>query len=322
MKRVLVVGGAGYIGAHVAWVLQESGYEVRIFDDFSNGLRRRVDGIFKDVVIGDILNRDQLLDSLRDVDSVIHLAAKKAVGESVTNPLKYYQHNVGGTLNLLASMSAKGVKKLVFSSTAAVYSPSEADSISEVDATEPLSPYGATKLLSEKLISEISRAEDLSAISLRYFNVVGSSRPEFGDNSKDNLVPKVFAALAAGEQPEIYGDNYPTPDGTCIRDYIHVEDIAQAHLFALRAVEGNKVDEVYNVGSGSGYSVKEMMNQISKTIGVDLNPRVTDRRDGDTPLLIASTKKINLELGWKPRFDLKEMIDSAWEAERRYGVGD
>ena len=322
MKRVLVVGGAGYIGAHVAWVLQESGYEVRIFDDFSNGLRRRVDGIFKDVVIGDVLNRDQLLDSLRDVDSVIHLAAKKAVGESVTNPLKYYQHNVGGTLNLLASMSAKGVNKLVFSSTAAVYSPSEADSISEVDATEPLSPYGATKLLSEKLISEISRAEDLSAISLRYFNVVGSSRPEFGDNSKDNLVPKVFAALAAGEQPEIYGNSYPTPDGTCIRDYIHVEDIAQAHLFALRAVEGNKVDEVYNVGSGSGYSVKEMMNQISKTIGVDLNPRVTDRRDGDTPLLIASTKKINLELGWKPRFDLKEMIDSAWEAERRYGVGD
>lgn len=322
MKRVLVVGGAGYIGAHVAWVLQELGYEVRIFDDFSNGLRRRVDGIFKDVVVGDVLNRDQLFDSLRDVDSVIHLAAKKAVGESVANPLKYYQHNVGGTLNLLASMSAKGVKKLVFSSTAAVYSPSEVDSISEVDATEPLSPYGATKLLSEKLISEISRAENLSAISLRYFNVVGSSRPEFGDNSKDNLVPKVFAALAAGEQPEIYGDNYPTPDGTCIRDYIHVEDIAQAHLFALRAVEGNKVDEVYNVGSGSGYSVKEMMNQISKTIGVDLNPRVTDRRDGDTPLLIASTKKINLELGWKPRFNLKEMIDSAWEAERRYGVGD
>jgi len=316
MKRVLVVGGAGYIGSHVAWVLQESGYEVRIFDDFSNGLRRRVDGFFSDVVVGDVLDRKALTEALSDVSAVIHLAAKKAVGESVANPLKYYQHNVGGTLNLLAGMSAKGVKKLVFSSTAAVYSPSRKDSISEEDETQPLSPYGATKLLSEELISKVSKAEEFSSISLRYFNVTGSSNLQFGDNSKDNLVPKVFAAFARGEQPEIYGDDYPTPDGTCIRDYVHVEDIAQAHLSALRATEKVMVDEVYNVGSGSGYSVREMMNQISKTLGVDLNPKVVSRRDGDAPRLIASTTKIERDLNWRPTLSLEEMIDSAWRAEK------
>ena len=322
MTRVLIVGGAGYIGSHVAWVLQESGYEVRIFDDFSNGLRRRVDGFFSDVVVGDVLDRKALTEALSDVGAVIHLAAKKAVGESVANPLKYYQHNVGGTLNLLAGMSAKGVKKLVFSSTAAVYSPSKKESITEEDETQPLSPYGATKLLSEKLISEVSKSEGFSSVSLRYFNVVGSSKLEFGDNSKDNLVPKVFAALANSERPEIYGDDYPTSDGTCIRDYIHVEDIAQAHLFALKATEKAPIDKVYNVGSGSGYSVREMMNQISKSIGVELNPKVVGRRDGDTPRLIASTEKIEAELDWRPKFDLAEMIDSAWAAEKRFGSGN
>lgn len=322
MKRVLVVGGAGYIGAHVAWVLQRSGYKVRIFDDFSNGLRRRVDGIFEDVVVGDVLDRESVVDALSEVDSVIHLAAKKAVGESVTNPLKYYQHNVGGTLNLLAGMSLKGVKELVFSSTAAVYSPSEKDSISEDDPTEPLSPYGATKLLSEQLIKEVSKAEDMSSVSLRYFNVVGSSKPEFGDNSKDNLVPRVFSAIALGKSPEIYGNDYPTPDGTCIRDYIHVEDIAEAHLSALRAVESGRVAKVYNVGSGGGYSVLEMMEQISKAVGIDLNPKIVARRGGDTPRLIASTAKIESEVGWRPKSNLKEMIDSAWEAERKYGNGN
>ena len=158
-------------------------------------------------MVGDVLDRKALTEALSDVGAVIHLAAKKAVGESVSNPLKYYQHNVGGTLNLLAGMSTKGVRKLVFSSTAAVYSPSKKESITEEDETQPLSPYGATKLLSEKLISEVSKSEGLSSVSLRYFNVVGSSKLEFGDNSKDNLVPKVFAALANGERPEIYGDD-------------------------------------------------------------------------------------------------------------------
>lgn len=316
MTRVLVTGGAGYIGAHVCEVLKESGYEVRIFDDFSNGLKRRVSGRFDDVVEGDITDRDALVKALEGVDSVIHLAAKKAVGESVENPLKYYSNNVGGTLNLLAAMSVRGIKKLVFSSSAAVYSPNDKPAIEESDPTEPLSPYGATKLLSEELISKVAKAEGISAISLRYFNVVGSSHPEFGDNSKDNLVPKVFAAYKRGERPDIYGSDYPTKDGTCIRDYIHVGDLAEAHLAALMKVESSLVDEVYNVGSGTGYSVKEMIDQMSKTMGVDLNPNHAPRRAGDSPQLIASTKKIERDLGWRPKATLKEMIDSSWEAEQ------
>ena len=317
MKKILVVGGAGYIGAHVAYLLQENGYGVRIYDDFSNGLKSRIEGKFSDVVIGDVLDRQALISACEGIDAVIHLAAKKAVGESVDNPLKYYENNVGGTLNLLAAMSLKGVKKIVFSSTAAVYAPSEKLSITEDDLTEPLSPYGQTKLLSEKLISAVAKAEDLSAISLRYFNVVGALRDEFADNSKDNLVPKVFAALKAGKNPEIYGSDYPTKDGSCIRDYIHISDLAKAHLVALEKVFTTKVDEVYNVGSGSGYSVTEMINQIAESIGKPITPTLSPRRPGDTAQLIASIAKIERDLGWKPERSLKEMIDSAWQAESK-----
>ena len=317
MKKILVVGGAGYIGAHVAYLLQENGYGVRIYDDFSNGLKSRIEGKFSDVVIGDVLDRQALISACEGIDAVIHLAAKKAVGESVDNPLKYYENNVGGTLNLLAAMSLKGVKKIVFSSTAAVYAPSEKLAITEDDLTEPLSPYGQTKLLSEKLISAVAKAENLSAISLRYFNVVGALRDEFADNSKDNLVPKVFAALKAGKNPEIYGSDYPTKDGSCIRDYIHISDLAKAHLVALEKVFTTKVDEVYNVGSGTGYSVTEMINQIAESIGKAITPTLSPRRPGDTAQLIASIAKIERDLGWKPERSLKEMIDSAWQAESK-----
>jgi len=317
VKKILVVGGAGYIGAHVAYLLQENGYGVRIYDDFSNGLKSRVEGKFSDVVIGDVLDRQALISACEGIDAVIHLAAKKAVGESVDNPLKYYENNVGGTLNLLAAMSLKGVKRIVFSSTAAVYAPSEKLSITEDDLTEPLSPYGQTKLLSEKLISAVAKAENLSAISLRYFNVVGALRDEFADNSKDNLVPKVFAALKAGKNPEIYGNDYPTKDGSCIRDYIHVSDLAKAHLVALEKVFSTNVDVVYNVGSGTGYSVTEMINQIAESIGNSITPTLSPRRPGDTAQLIASIAKIERDLGWKPERSLKEMIDSAWQAESK-----
>jgi UDP-glucose 4-epimerase len=317
VKKILVVGGAGYIGAHVSYLLQENGYGVRIYDDFSNGLKSRIDGKFSDVVIGDVLDRQALISACEGIDAVIHLAAKKAVGESVDNPLKYYENNVGGTLNLLAAMSLKGVKRIVFSSTAAVYAPSEKLSITEDDLTEPLSPYGQTKLLSEKLISAVAKAENLSAISLRYFNVVGALRDEFADNSKDNLVPKVFAALKAGKNPEMYGSDYPTKDGSCIRDYIHVSDLAKAHLVALEKVFAANVDEVYNVGSGAGYSVTEMINQIAESIGKPITPTLSPRRPGDTAQLIASIAKIERDLGWKPERSLKEMIDSAWQAESK-----
>ena len=312
--KVLVTGGAGYIGAHVSELLQENGYSVRIFDDFSNGLERRVKN-FKDIFKGDITDREAVLKSMEGMDAVIHLAAKKAVGESVSNPLKYYTNNVGGTMNVLAAMSLKKVNKLVFSSSAAVYSPSEKDAIEESDPTDPLSPYGATKLLSEQLISKVGQAEGFSTISLRYFNVVGSKKVEFGDNSRDNLVPKVFAAFKDGKSPEIYGADYPTKDGTCIRDYIHVQDLAEAHLVALKQLD-TKVDGVYNVGSGTGYSVKEIFDLLEVSMAVKLNPVTSARRPGDSPKLIASIKKIEKDLGWRPKATLKEMIDSAWAAEK------
>ena len=315
MSKVLVTGGAGYIGAHVAAELLKSGYSIRIYDDFSNGLHRRVDGKFRDIVDGDMLDRVKLLAALDGIDAVIHLAAKKSVEESVKDPLKYYENNVGGTLNLLGAMAAKGVKQLVYSSSAAVYSPNDKEAVLEDDPTAPLSPYGASKLLSEQLISSVGSAEQISNISLRYFNVIGSNIAEFGDNSKDNLVPKVFLALKNGKRPQIYGSDYPTPDGTCIRDYIHVQDLALAHLAALKKVESGYISQVYNVGSGKGYSVKEMMDQISKSLGRDINPEVSQARAGDSPKLIASIDKIKEQLGWSPKASLEEMIDSAWQAE-------
>ena len=315
MSKVLVTGGAGYIGAHVAAELLKSGYSIRIYDDFSNGLHRRVDGKFRDIVDGDMLDRVKLLAALDGIDAVIHLAAKKAVEESVKDPLKYYENNVGGSLNLLGAMAAKGVKQLVYSSSAAVYSPNDKEAVVEDDPTAPLSPYGASKLLAEQLISSVGSAEQISNISLRYFNVIGSNIAEFGDNSKDNLVPKVFLALKNGKRPQIYGSDYPTPDGTCIRDYIHVQDLALAHLAALKKVESGYISQVYNVGSGKGYSVKEMMDQISKSLGRDINPELSPARAGDSPKLIASIDKIKEQLGWSPKASLEEMIDSAWQAE-------
>jgi UDP-glucose 4-epimerase len=202
MSRVLVVGGAGYIGAHVSQVLVDQGYEVRIFDDFSNGLERRVNNRFDDVVRDDVLNREALLNAMENMDAVIHLAAKKSVEESVSNPLKYYENNTGGTLNILAAMAARGVKRIVFSSTAAVYAPNQKSEIEETDEIGPLSPYGATKVMSEELIKNVGSAEGFSTVSLRYFNVVGSANVEFGDNSKDNLVPKRSMARITQQKME------------------------------------------------------------------------------------------------------------------------
>jgi UDP-glucose 4-epimerase len=211
-------------------------------------------------------------------------------------------------------MSMHSVKKIVFSSTAAVYAPSEKEAITESDPTEPLSPYGATKLLSEELIRTVGVAEGWSSISLRYFNVVGSGTSSLGDNSKDNLVPKVFHALDNGVAPEIYGDDYPTPDGTCIRDYIHVSDLSNSHIAALEAVEKRQISETYNVGSGVGYSVREVVDQIERTIGKSTGAKVVARRAGDSPKLISSIDHISKDLGWRPRLSLQEMVDSAWRA--------
>jgi UDP-glucose 4-epimerase len=314
IKKVLITGGAGYIGSHVADLLVQSGYKVRIFDDFSNGLRQRVDGIFDDIFEGDITDKQAVLKALGGIDSVIHLAGKKSVKESVLNPIKYYFNNVSGTISLLSAMYEANVNRIIFSSSAAVYAAKDGP-IEENDLTTPSSPYGNSKLIAENLISDASKSCGLSAISLRYFNVVGASKPEFADNSKDNLLPKVFAAYNQNRKPEIYGNKYHTKDGTCVRDYIDVRDLAQAHLASLHKIENVLVNEIYNVGSGVGYSVKEMMDQISKSIKTNLDPVNSDPRPGDAPILVASIKKIQGDLGWYPKYNLSEMVDSSWNSK-------
>jgi UDP-glucose 4-epimerase len=264
---------------------------------------------------GNILDRESLSIAASGVDSVIHLAAKKSVEESVKEPLKYYENNFSGTLNLLAAMATAGVKKIVFSSTAVVYESGGLDALSEGDRKEPLSPYAHSKLLSEEVLSLALQSEGISSISLRYFNVVGAGGAGLGDNARDNLVPKTFAALRAKRSPEIYGDDYSTRDGTCIRDYIHVVDLAESHLMALKALDKQVMAQAFNVGSGSGYTVKEIMVQIQKSSGIEFIPNLLQRRSGDPESLVANIDKIKEELGWQPRFTLKEMIDSAWQAE-------
>jgi UDP-glucose 4-epimerase len=315
MTKVLVTGGAGYIGSNVCNLLIKAGHQVKVYDDFSNGKRERLKGMRVEVVHGDILNRSLLIDAMDSIDCVIHLAAKKSVEESVENPLKYYENNFSGTLNVLAAMSINKVKKIVFSSTAVVYDSTSKDSLSEDDCKNPLSPYASTKLLGEELIGLTFKSEGISSISLRYFNVVGAGGPTLGDNSKDNLVPKTFKALLENRTPEIYGNDYNTNDGTCIRDYVHVVDLAKAHLVSLESLEKKCGASVFNIGSGTGYSVSEMMNQMKLSTGINFEARIMPRRPGDPERLVADISKIQNELGWKPIATLKEMIDSSWAAE-------
>ena len=315
MTKVLVTGGAGYIGANICKELLKHGYQVRVLDNFSNGLKSRLEGMNVEVIQGDILNRSVLISTMKEIDAVIHLAAKKSVEESVQSPIKYYENNFSGTLNIIAAMSANNVKRIVFSSTAVVYKSGGPNSLSESDPKEPLSPYAQSKLLSEDVLTLALSSDQISSVSLRYFNVVGAGGSGLGDNARDNLVPKTFAALKSGKIPEIYGDDYTTRDGTCIRDYIHVVDLAEAHLMALEVLNDRKVAMSLNVGSGTGYTVKEVMEQIKKSSRIDFIPNIRPRRAGDPETLIANIESIKKELGWHPRLGLAEMIESSWLAE-------
>jgi UDP-glucose 4-epimerase len=268
-----------------------------------------------EVIQGDILDRSVLISTMKEIDAVIHLAAKKSVEESVKSPIKYYENNFSGTLNIIAAMAANNVKRIVFSSTAVVYKSGGPNSLSESDPKEPLSPYAHSKLLSEDVLTLALSSDQISSVSLRYFNVVGAGGSGLGDNARDNLVPKTFAALKSGKIPEIYGDDYTTRDGTCIRDYIHVVDLAEAHLMALEVLNDRKVAMSLNVGSGTGYTVKEVMEQIKKSSRIDFIPNIRPRRAGDPETLIANIESIQKELGWHPRLGLAEMIESSWLAE-------
>ena len=315
MSTWLVTGGAGYIGAHVVNLLIKQNFKVVVVDDLSTGLERKIpkSAIFKKL---DIANTKELSAVLtkHQVEGVIHLAAKKAVGESMINPSLYFKENIGGLISLLEAMSQANVKKIVYSSSAAVYGTPKEDKVSENSETIPQSPYGETKLVGEWLLKADEKARQIKWIALRYFNVVGAANPELGDTGVNNLVPMVFRALQKNERPKVFGDDYPTKDGSCIRDYIHVSDLAESHVIAAQKLLKENYCGIINIGRGEGFSVKEVMNTISEVIGKDINYEISERRPGDPPYAVADVTKSSKDLNWKPQKDLKSMINSAWQA--------
>ena len=315
MTTWMLTGGAGYIGAHVLRALQASGREVVVLDDLSTGVAAKVpDGV--PLLRANVGDRMTVGAALRDFDvtGVVHLAAKKAVGESVEQPEFYYRENVDGMLSLLEAMADAGTSALVYSSSAAVYGNPSEEFVSENAPLIPESPYGQTKVIGEWMTRNSAVNRDLSWTALRYFNVAGAASPELGDTSVFNLIPMVFRALAEDRRPQVFGDDYPTPDGSCIRDYIHVADLADAHVAAAAACERPGVGEAYNVGRGQGVSVFEVMTVISEVVGFDVNAEVGARRAGDPAQLVALAEKINNDLGWSAKYDLREMVTSAWAA--------
>ena len=315
MSTWLVTGGAGYIGTHVVRVLLEQGYQVVVLDDLSTG---RADRVPANVPLVQCSIQDEVAvaAALRDhaVAGVVHLAAKKAAGESVEQPLRYYRENVDGMLSLLAAMQQAQVKRLVYSSSAAVYGTPVRNPIDEDFPLIPESPYGETKVIGEWLSRDAGHAVGLSWVALRYFNVAGAGDPSLGDTSVNNLIPMVFAALHRGEAPRIFGDDYPTPDGTCIRDYIHVQDLADAHAAAVAFCATHQAADALNVGRGVGSSVREVMAMISEVLQRDIGAVVTARRAGDPPASTAATERIEQMLGWRAQRDLRDMVSSAWQA--------
>ncbi|SDP44648.1 UDP-glucose 4-epimerase [Streptomyces sp. cf386] len=324
----LITGGAGYIGAHVVRAMTEAGEHAVVYDDLSTGIIERVpDGV--PLVVGSTLDGERVARALmaHRITGVIHLAAKKQVGESVDRPLHYYRENVEGLRVLLEAVAmAPRVRSFVFSSSAAVYGMPDAARdgalVTEETPCVPMSPYGETKLAGEWLVRATARATGLSTASLRYFNVAGAATPELADVGVFNLIPMVFEKLTEEAPPRIFGDDYPTPDGTCVRDYIHVVDLAEAHVAAARALQETPGrDLTLNIGRGEGVSVREMIDKINAITGYDRPPTVTPRRPGDPASVVASADRITTELGWKAKHDVQDMITSAWEGWVRLHPG-
>ncbi len=307
----LVTGGAGYIGAHVVRAFTEDGQDVTVLDDLSTGSVGRVDAGVR-LVEGSVRDPKALAEALQGVTVVVHIAAKKQVGESVAEPLHYYRENLDGLLTLLEGCRDRGIDRFVFSSSAATYGMPDVALVTEDTPMVPLSPYGETKLVGEWLLEDCRRAFGLKVTSLRYFNVAGTATPELGDPGIFNLIPLVFQALAKGERPRVYGNDYPTPDGTCIRDYVHVADIAAAHLAAGRALDAGGDGATYNIGRGLGSSVLEVLEVIGQVTGLDLAYEVVDRRAGDPARVVAAVDRIREGLGFAATYDLTQMVESAW----------
>lgn len=310
----LVTGGAGYIGAHVVDALLAQDIDVVALDDLSSG-RESFIPTHVPLVRGSILDGDLVEGILTDyaIVGVIHLAGFKYAGVSVRRPLHTYAQNVTGTATLLERMQSAGVDRLVFSSSAAVYGNPDVPVVTESSPTTPQSPYGESKLVGEWLIRDQARATGLSATALRYFNVVGSGDPRLFDSSPHNLFPLLFDALRDGRVPTVFGDDYDTPDGTCVRDYIHVGDLARSHaVAALRLAGGEDLRPVYNLGSGSGVSVREIMRAAAEVTGIDFAPEIAPRRPGDPARIVASGTLAAQDLEWRMRHSLHEMLASAW----------
>lgn len=316
MSTWLVTGGAGYIGAHVTRVFAERGMDVVVIDDLSSGHRQFVaPGV--PFVRGSILDGDLLRRTFTayPIEGVIHIAGFKYAGESVRRPLHTYQQNVLGTMVLLEEMQQAGVGSIVFSSSAAVYGTPDVELVREDTPKNPQSPYGESKLVGEWLLADQAVAAGLRHTSLRYFNVVGSGYPDVYDTSPHNLFPLVFDALLSGRTPKIFGDDYPTPDGTCVRDYLHVQDLAISHVAAAERLRaGVPIAPAYNLGSGSGVSVGEIMAAIADVTGIDFTPDIAARRPGDPPRIVANGDRAARDIDWAMRHTLTEMVASAWHA--------
>ena len=325
--KLLVLGGAGYIGSHTATELLDNGHEVVIADNLVTGYREAVPekATFYQ---GDLRDKDFLVDLLKKekVDAVIHFAAFSLVGESVTNPLKYYENNLYGTKVLLDAMIETGVDKIVFSSTAATYGEPENIPILESDRTCPTNPYGETKLAMEKMISWAAKAHGLHFVSLRYFNACGAHKSgKIGEahNPESHLIPLVLQVPnGKREFVSIYGNDYDTPDGTCIRDYIHVTDLAKAHILAVEYLMNGGESDIFNLGNGVGYSVKEVIETARKVTGHPIPAKEEARRAGDPARLVASGEKVRKILGWEPEIkDLADIISSAWKWHKAHRDG-
>jgi UDP-glucose 4-epimerase len=322
--KILVVGGAGYIGSVCSELLLNEGHEVAIFDNLTEGHRAAIDPRVT-FIEGDLSDRPAIAAALAKVhpDAVVHFAANALVGESMENPSKYFRNNVGNGLNLLDAMVEAGVARLVFSSTCAIFGPPDRLPIDETLPARPINPYGESKLAFEKILKWYDQIHGLRFVALRYFNAAGASE-KFGEDHRleTHLIPNVLkVALGQRAQVEIFGTDYETPDGTCIRDYIHILDLARAHILAL----GSKKSDFYNLGTGGGSSVREVIETAEKVTGRKINVVEKPRRPGDPPRLIASSEKIQRELGWKPQFQsLDAIIESAWKWHQKFpnGYGD
>lgn len=315
----MVTGGAGYIGAHVVRSFQEVGIRPVVVDDLSSG---RADFVPEAVefVEASILDTDTLTRVLRDsrCAGIIHVAGYKYAGVSVQRPLHTYAQNVTGTASVLQAATDAGISNVVFSSSAAVYGTPTTEEVSEDSPQHPESPYGESKLIGEWLINDVARiTPGFSGVSLRYFNVVGSATDQVYDASPHNLFPLVIEALLEGRTPRINGTDYPTPDGTCVRDYVHVGDLAHSHVAAARALEaGRPLRPAYNLGSGKGLSVREIMDAMARVTGIPFSPELSDRRPGDPARIVAPGDAAAADLEWQMRHTLDEMVASAWSARR------